>query len=311
MQNIDMLIQQYKWEDEDLLKRIIGGSTIRDLVPQINDHFQKESNLEKLNGLSELVKDILICRNGWVTRRYANRFSKVLKASEFPTILEKKLITGQNRIHAWLFYLWRYHGFANIAFLKKLYQHSLSDEPLLIPEVVKVMNMLQGDFNWKIIQNLSKSEDFMHRWAVLEILDSDRYPEEKRYQKMLGFLRLLSLDCNPFVAQEAAWLLAKVQFSHVDFSNAPKRKSSREKYNKRMRPYRKAMDSVSLRYTFDHIKQMHDSVAYLTGGVIPSREIIQGVMSIGWQVPPSDDYHQRLTENVLEYVQSRKQEDNS
>ena len=282
MNNIKNLVKSYEFEDENLLKKIVGKLSTHELVMQINNIFQEE---EDSNGLLELVKDIAGCRGEWVSRKYINKFMKELNASNFRNILERKIISDKNNINLYLMSFFYYGGKSYLPILEKVYRHAYDFEPIEIPEIVKnIIFLTNRDCNWSLIENLAKSNDYLHRWSILEILEHYTYSRTKESLKTkLFFFEMLCDDVNLFVRQEAAWNLESVRLLQTFEEARPKSRSAFLNYENRMKPFLEFGNSKVLQYTFFDIKNRYYSIRRFFPEIISSRNIIEGVIAFSWK----------------------------
>ncbi len=304
MQKINILIQKYEFNDEALIKEIVLLVPSQDLVERINECFQKESVYDKQGGLIELIQDILCCRNGWVTQRYSNNFRRTLDASSFPNILNQKIITHENRINYHLTSFFKYSNKRYLPILQRAYKHALKYDPLEVSMIVGEMYWLSKEFNWNIIKNLSRSQDFLHRWAILDIFGAISINRDEQYEKKkLGILRQLRNDPNPFIAQEASWLISESRYVQAYNKGMPKSKPATINYKKKMRLYSKAKAEVELSYTFGEIKAKYSRLRKYFPETFAVRNVIEGILMFGWQKSVIDkDYDKWLAVKIKDTI---------
>ncbi len=311
MSNIDLLIQEYEFNDEALIKEIVQRTTSGELVERINKRFIEESVPEKLGWLLELVQDILCCRNSWVKRRYSNNFRRHLDASDFSKILDRKVISDENRLNIAFISFFKYGGPSYLSILRKMFRHALKHDPIEISSIVKEINWLEHNFNWDIIKNLSNSDDYLHRWAVPDIFSTLTVHNNEQFDlKKIGVLRLLSKDSNPFVAQEASAVLSKSLFHQAYLKSQPKSSLARKNYGKRMRPFNKAISDLSYCYTLGHIQICFSRVKVHFSETIPVRDIIEGILMFYWQSSMLNEGHDEwLVRKIKEYMIEKNRKD--
>jgi hypothetical protein len=143
----------------------------------------------------------------------------------------------------------------SIPLLEEAFNRYKGNDPILIPDLITEMFWLQRKENWRIVEQLMRSQSYLSRWSVLEILDQASYKDPKNkkgFKRIKAYVERLWRDQNPLIRAEADYTYRELMFleSMELLTKANKRKG------------RHALNKIKPKITFSSVRFDFESYLY-------------------------------------------------